>query len=165
MITLYLCRHGIAEEIRGRMKDADRKLTREGRRKFRETAEGFRELVGKKEIVKVLTSPLVRARETAEILADVLGISEVEILEALAPPGDLPTVVKEARRTGSVERGVVAVGHEPVMGEWIGELCFGKRGLVKFKKGGIAAVRLAGAGARGELHGLWDPKTLRRVRG
>ena len=62
MITLYLCRHGIAEEIRGRMKDADRKLTREGRRKFRETAEGFRELVGKKEIVKILTSPLVRAR-------------------------------------------------------------------------------------------------------
>ncbi len=164
MITLYLCRHGIAEEIRGRMKDADRKLTREGRRKFRETAEGFRELVGKKEIVKILTSPLVRARETAEILADVLGISEVEVLEGLAPPGDLAMVVKEARRAGSVERGVVAVGHEPVMGEWVGELCFGRKGQVKFKKGGIAAVSLAGTGAKGELLGLWEPRVLRGCR-
>ena len=93
-----------------------------------------------------------------------LGISEVEILDALTPPGVLAAVVKEARRAGSVERGVVAVGHEPTMGEWVGELCFGKRGYEKFKKGGIAAVKLAGAGAKGELLALWDPRTLRNVR-
>src|ERR1700742_3999102 len=137
MGMLYLCRHGVAEELRGRMKDKDRKLTKEGRRKCRKAAEGFVQLVGKKGVAQILASPLVRARETAEILAEVLGIKEIELLEALAPPGDLKRVVKEARRAGGVERSVVVVGHEPLLGEWVGELCFGQHGHVKMKKGGM----------------------------
>jgi phosphohistidine phosphatase len=163
MPILYLCRHGIAEEPRGRMKDADRKLTSEGRRKFRQVAEGFRELVGKKAIVKILSSPLVRARQTAEILANVLGLPEVELLDALGPPGDLRAILKEVRRAGSVERGVVAVGHEPTLGDWLGELCFNKKGNVKMKKGGIAAIQLAGVATKGELLALLEPRVLRRM--
>jgi len=163
MTMLYLCRHAIAEDLRGRMKDEDRKLTTEGRKKFHRAAEGFLKLVGKKAVAKILSSPLVRARETAEILAEVMGVSEVELLSGLAPPGDLRVVVREVRRLGGPSGGVVVVGHEPIFGDWVGELCFGRAGHLKLKKGGIAAIELAVAGTRGELRALWEPAVLRAV--
>jgi phosphohistidine phosphatase len=163
MAVIYFWRHGSAEEVRGGMGDEERKLTREGKKKVCEAAEGFRELVGKRGVVKILTSPLVRAVQTAEIAAEVLEVKEVEILEAIAPPGKLGTVLKEVRRAGSVERGVIVVGHEPTLSAWVGEICFGKVGHLEMKKGGVAAVEMAGNGGRGELVGLWGPRVLRRL--
>ncbi|MGN6370798.1 MAG: phosphohistidine phosphatase SixA [Phycisphaerae bacterium] len=163
MAIIYFWRHGIAEDVHGRMKDADRKLTPEGKRKLRKAAQGFKALVGKKAIVKILTSPLARARETAEIVAEVLDVKEVEVLEEIAPPGDLGAVLKEVRRAGSVERGVIVVGHEPILGHWAGQIAFAKSGHLQMKKGGVAAVRMVGTAGQGELVGLWEPRVLKRL--
>src|SRR5215470_13454393 len=86
LIQLYLMRHGIAADLGegGVIKDADRPLTMEGRAKMKQAATGLRELELKFNLV--LTSPLLRARQTAEAVAEVLDLQHrVKILESLAP--------------------------------------------------------------------------------
>ena len=163
-MILYLCRHGIAEEGGGKMRDEERALTGEGIRKFKKGARGFaRHLVEGGEGMErgemvILTSPLVRARETAGILQEAmekeLGRS-VQLRETptLAPPGRLEGLLAELRELHEMS-GVVAVGHEPYLGAWIGELCFRGEGFCELKKGGMAAIELDERGRTGKLRWL-----------
>src|SRR5260221_8040234 len=74
-MRLYFLRHGIAEEWRPDFPDEERRLTAEGKRKVRIIAQGISKLdLG---LDLIVTSPLPRARETAEILADVLGCKDI----------------------------------------------------------------------------------------
>jgi broad specificity phosphatase PhoE len=75
VIELYLMRHGIAADLgdAGVLKDEDRPLTLEGRAKMRQAAEGIGEFGLKLNLI--LTSPLLRARQTAEVVAEVLDAS------------------------------------------------------------------------------------------
>jgi len=141
MSMLYLVRHAAAEEQREGRSDDERTLTAEGIRKFRKAARGIVRLLGELPPEVILTSPLVRARQTAELLVEAFDAAKVKVelrgLAALGPPGALGKLLKESRGQDTM-----AVGHEPILSEWIGELCFGGAGNLELKKGALAAVEL-----------------------
>ena len=114
-MKLYLIRHGIASEtIGGAVRsDSERPLTDEGRQETEAVAKGMRALGIRPDAV--VASPLVRARQTAEIIAEVLGVSDkLELATALAPGinmSDLYRVINKHRRLEEI----VLVGHHPDM--------------------------------------------------
>src|SRR3981189_1223644 len=95
-MEIYLVRHGIAVDGESDGPDAFRPLTGKGRRRFHKTARAFARLGRKLDLI--LTSPLVRAVQTAEILAGETEPEEVAVLAELEPKFD----VEAARKaTGS----------------------------------------------------------------
>ena len=160
-MKVYVVRHAEAEEQHSGGGDAERELTREGRAQFEQAVGGLAALgIG---LDKILTSPLVRARQTAEILARILpGPKPVEI-EALAPGGRFEAVFR-ALRDPDTGREVALVGHEPALGAF---LSLATTGIASdgtpLKKGGIACLKFPGEprpkGAT--LAWLLTPKQLR----
>lgn len=164
-MILYLCRHGIAEEAEGRLRDEERALTDEGVRKFRRGARGFASL--EPNVTHILTSPLVRARQTADLLQEALARSQkaapkLRGSNALKPPGKLEHLLQELRDMPEAE-GVVAVGHEPSLSVFLGLLCFGRDGMCEVKKGGIAAIELDEEVREGKLLWLMTGAQLRGI--
>lgn len=155
-MRVHLVRHAIAEE-RGRVEDHDRRLTGEGTAKMRRAAEGLRGLVGSDALL--FSSRLVRAVQTAGILADVIGHSgRFRELDGLEPEAD-PLRTREEILDWDYDE-VVIVGHEPHLGSLLSALVGG--GAFRIKKGGTACVDLRGG--RGELRWLLAPKQLRALR-
>src|SRR6185436_17434857 len=93
--------------------DADRPLTPGGIEKSREAARGLRRQTD--DVAFILTSPYVRALGTARIVADVLGVTQVETLDALACGGS-PRAILMALGRLSPDQRVILVGHEPDLG-------------------------------------------------
>ncbi len=162
-MEFLLVRHAIAVErgSAGYNDDRARPLTPEGRKRMAEAAAGLARLARPGEI---LTSPVLRARQTADILAKAWK-SPVSDLEGLGT-GDHPAVLEAARRRAADR--VALVGHEPWMGELLSYLLTGDPAAVSapFKKGGAALVgSFAGAGP-GEWALEWavPPGVSRRLR-
>lgn len=108
-MRVYLIRHGHAVDAEGPLADEQRYLTKKGRKTVREVGRVLQEAVG--ELDAVLTSPLVRAVQTAELIAerlDFLGI--IEALPALVPGVPPRIAAAELTSRGSA---VAVVGHEP----------------------------------------------------
>jgi len=143
--VIYLLRHGEAEEPDG--DDAARRLTEKGERQALAAGMALREL--RIEIDACLASPKVRARETARIAAEVLGV-EVEETEPLRG-GPFDALALTAGRGA-----VLLVGHEPDFSAEVGRLTGAN---IALKKGGIAVVDGS------TLVALWRPKELRRIAG
>ena len=160
-MILYLCRHAIAEEPASGQGDAERALTPEGIRKFRQAARGFVRMGV--DVSHVFTSPLLRARQTAEILAEAFAHEKRSVELVISKPlGAAPRLKAFLEELAGIKgRDVVAVGHEPALGQWIGELCFGSVGRVQLKKGAIAAIELQRE--RGEMLWLLQPGQLREL--
>jgi phosphohistidine phosphatase len=162
-MRLYLIRHAIAEDAADSGADADRALSAEGRGKMRRVAEGLAALEVRLDLV--LTSPLLRARETAAIVAPRLG-SPVEVLDLLAPGGDPGAIVAALRRHRALDA-VALVGHQPGLGELASLLVAGSPSTspLPFKKGGVACleVDLAGGSRRGVLEWFLTPRQLRTL--
>ncbi len=160
-MELYLVRHAAAEERLAGRPDAERRLTSEGREEFGAGVRGLRALGLRPD--RLLTSPLVRARETARLLAAGLDGPEPEIEEALSPGGSGEELLGSLRGAG--ER-VFLVGHEPDLGRLLLLAVAGRPGDgAPLKKGGAARIDFEGAprpGA-GELHWLLTPRQLRRL--
>jgi len=105
--------------------------------RMREAARGL-DAVGV-EISLVLTSPLVRARQTAEILARGLtSVPAVEVTNVLLP-GQPPARIVEALAAHARSRAIALVGHEPGLGELAAWL-IGAREALPFKKGGVCRI-------------------------
>ena len=163
-MILYLCRHAAAADATGAQPDEDRALTPEGSAKFRKAARGFCAL--DPAVTHILTSPLLRARQTAEILFDILAEAgqlalDPIVTDTLAPPGKLAGLLAKARGLKAAGN-IIAVGHEPTLSTWIGQLCFGQGGACELKKGAIAAVELTERSA-GTLLWLMQPRQLRAL--
>lgn len=164
-MDLFILRHGIAEE-RDPQKfpdDGQRPLTGEGKRKMRIIASALKGLGYRFDLV--LASPLVRARQTAEIAASVLGI-EPRLKETphLAPSGDPRRLVAEINELG--ENSVLLVGHEPYLSELISVLLLGRQGLgINLKKGGFCHLSVGSLkyGACAVLECLMAPKQMIRM--
>ena len=162
-LELYLVRHAAAAE-RGPdwPDDTVRPLTPDGAAKFRKVAAG---LAGfGVEIDLVLTSPLVRCRQTAEILADGLpGRPRVQAIDALAPGAGVTAVLAEIARVARRPR-VAVVGHEPDLGLLAARL-LGMKRPPAFKKGAACRVDVDSLppGAPGHLIWFATPRMLRRM--
>ena len=160
---LYLVRHGVAAE-RGDdwPDDTKRPLTTTGVSRFREVVDGLVWFgVGLDEIY---SSPLVRARQTADLLS--AGIGErppVRILDELTPGHDVARVLAELGKRVKRRR-VALVGHEPDLGELAAALLGAQRAL-PFRKGGVCRIDVdrLGAAAVGTLIWFLPPKVLRKT--
>jgi phosphohistidine phosphatase len=143
--------------------DDDRPLTPEGKARFRAAAKGLARLAPRPDVL--LTSPLPRARQTAEIAARAFKRLEPRIEPALAG-GSLEAIVTAvAGAVGERSRDatVALVGHEPVLGALVARL-LGAHGAghFPFKKGGAALVDLPdGPAASGTLLWFVKPRILR----
>ena len=160
--TLYLVRHAIAME-RGEKwpDDAKRPLSHAGAARMRRAVKGLGAL--DVTIGVVLTSPLVRAVQTAELLVrGVLPHPELVTLSALAP-GVAPARVIEALAPYHKTVGLALVGHEPGIGElaaWI----LGARAPLPFKKGAICRIDVPAWPPRhGTLVWFATPRMLRAL--
>jgi|SRR5688572_8852803 len=158
---LYLVRHAIAAE-RGEEwpDDTKRPLTVRGINRFKEVVRGLRHL--DVALDEIYTSPLVRARQTADLLAaGVGGKPVVRTLDALAP-GHTPSAVMA--QLAKVSRGsrIALVGHEPDLGELAAHLIGAQRSL-EFRKGGIGRIDVGALTSRraGSLIWFLPPRVLR----
>ncbi len=163
-MNLYLARHGIAED-QAPGGDAARPLTAEGHERMKEIAAGLGQL--SLQVDCVVSSPLLRAVQTAEILARELGTGErVETLRCLAPGGSLPEFLQWLEDEG--HENVLAVGHMPDIGEWAARCLTGQRTIgLLFKKGAVCALSFEGEPAAGSarLEWLMQPAALKRIGG
>jgi phosphohistidine phosphatase len=142
-IELYLIRHGIAAERGTYDQDGDRPLTSAGRHKTQAVAERLVALGIQVDLI--LTSPLVRARQTADLLQGALGKVTVAESEFLAPGGDFQSWCRWFAdwSQGGGQR-LALVGHEPDLGEWAERLVWGAvRYRLMVKKAGVIGIQVS----------------------
>jgi phosphohistidine phosphatase len=136
-LSLYLVRHGIAAERGEAYPDDDvRPLTPDGVTKFRKAVKGLARLGVSVDVI--LTSPLLRARQTAQILAKGLGDTKVVDTDALRPGGRFDRLVRTVTDS-SGHTAIAIVGHEPEIGQAAGRLV-GKSGPLAFNKGAVCRI-------------------------
>src|SRR5437764_12679467 len=114
-MQLYLLRHGIAEESSNSGHDADRALTSEGRRKLRQLLEAASDAVFQPALI--LTSPLKRAVETAEIAQTVLKYKNELLRSKVLGPGSTIEQVWDEIRVHRDTSSLMLVGHNPLFSE------------------------------------------------
>ncbi len=155
-IELYLIRHGLAGEHGTYANDDERPLTPEGQQKTKRVAEKLRSLdLG---INLMLTSPLVRARQTAEILYSAGVGAQLQESADLAPTGTLEHWLgwfDQWRQTA--DQRLALVGHEPCLSEWAEQLLWGSVAhSIVIKKAGVIGLLLPETGdPRGESQLFW----------
>ncbi len=141
-MNLYLLRHGLAVDLGapGCSRDAERPLTPEGKRKLRKIAKAMEKL--ELSFDCVLSSPLVRARETAEIVARQFGLRRsLELTESLAPGGSDRELIRGLAGRKPAPENVLLVGHEPGLSRLVLWLVSGSPGFaVQMKKSGLCKL-------------------------
>ncbi|MES1172478.1 MAG: phosphohistidine phosphatase SixA [Bacteroidota bacterium] len=162
-VELYLIRHGIAVDTAPDGRDESRALTEEGIENLRREAEGLLALGVSWDLV--LTSGLVRARETAQVLVRHMRL-EAPIVRtaALEPSGSPQSVLTELTKHRHAPS-IALVGHEPGMGELAARL-LRARDPIPFKKGGVCRIDLLDQPPNdaGVLRWLAPPRMLRGLR-
>jgi phosphohistidine phosphatase len=167
-MKIYIVRHAIAVS-RGspEIRDEDRPLTEEGMEKMRHVAVGLCALDLRPQLI--LSSPLLRARQTAEILLEAFDNRiELKIIPSLAPSGGRPELYRDIRLHGKKLESLMLVGHEPSLGEIAGEIAFGSsEHPVEFKKGGACLIELEDVRGipKGKMISLLTPSMLRKIAG
>jgi phosphohistidine phosphatase len=165
-MNLFLLRHGLAVErgARGFANDFDRPLTPKGRRQLCQS----RAALKKSKPDLILSSPLVRAQQTAEIVAAELKWKKpVRFSDALKPGGKVKKLVAELKRVNPPPENVLLVGHEPDLSGLISRLTTGGDDLrLDFKKGGLAKLEIEKLrpGKCAALAWLLTPKQMKRMR-
>jgi len=164
-MILYIVRHAIAAP-RGSagVRDEERSLTPEGVRKMQQAAAGLNRLGVRPGVI--LTSPLARAVETAEILRRALeSDAEIKIVPALSPGAARDEVYEQIRRYRKLEQ-LTLVGHQPSLGELAGAIAWGSADhFVELKKGAACAIEIERVlpEPRGALLFLLPPSVLREL--
>jgi len=141
-MEIYLLRHGIAveRETRGFEDDFTRPLTPKGRRQLRKSAAAIKKLTSKFDLI--LSSPLVRAKQTAEIVAKELKCKKrLRFTNALAPGGLASILIRQMSREKEAPGNVLLVGHEPDLSGLVSLLVTGGKGMqIEFKKGALCKL-------------------------
>jgi len=165
-MNLYLLRHGIAVagDEPGIESDSERPLTPKGIKRMRKAAKGLRRLGISFDAI--LTSPLIRARQTADIVSEALGLqSQLQEISGLAPESSVDNLLFGLTRFQNREH-LILVGHQPLLGETAVFLLRGKHDSsldIPLKKGGICRIEIDSIppGKPGALHWLLTPKQVR----
>jgi phosphohistidine phosphatase len=167
-MDLLIVRHGVAEDKEAfaetRKSDDERPLTDKGRKKMKRAARGLRSLVP--EIGLLAASPLVRARETAEIVAAAYDLDgDVDVADELRPGSSFDAFDGWLRRRANQSL-VCVVGHEPHLSGLATWLMSGaKESQLELGKGGACLLSFSGAPTRGGAILCWlmTSKQLERI--
>ena len=167
-MKLLIIRHGKAEDPKAFAKtgqsDATRPLTKAGRKQVKQAAKGLKKLIDKLDLVAA--SPLLRAGETAEIIAEVFDAGKVVALRELAPKKDTGALLRaiKARKKDGI---IALVGHEPDLGAFTGWLLTGlHESFIPFGKASAALIDFQDdpATGHGKLQWLLKARQLKKLR-
>lgn len=139
-MEIYLLRHGEAESAPPGTSDADRSLTAAGREAIRKVLTRCRQAGVAPSLI--LTSPYLRAVQTAELAADILGVREEIVRTAALLPASSPEDVWAEIRIRPQQRCLLLAGHEPLLSFTLAHLLGTPTLRVDFKKAAIAALEL-----------------------
>jgi phosphohistidine phosphatase len=166
-MELYFLRHGIAAlPSKSRYPDDRyRPLTKRGAARMRRIAKGMRRL--NLEFDLILSSPYLRAKQTAEIAADTLGAEDnLKFSEHLAADAVAKRLVAELLKFRSRRKRILLVGHEPYISALISTLIAGRADMsLTMKKGGLCKLTLRSIryGTCARLEWLLTPRHLVRI--
>ena len=164
---LFILRHGIAVDRSepGFADDTKRPLTPKGRRQLRQVAASIRAMKLRFDVI--FSSPLVRARQTAELVAAELHLEKRLILADELKPGVRPQrLIQKIKVLKPSPENLLLVGHEPDLSELISLLVTGDTvGGFALKKGGLAKLEIEKlrAGQCAILAWLLTPAQLKRM--
>ena len=162
-MILYIVRHGIAVDRTDPKSppEAERPLTAKGVQKTRSAALGLVALKIKPDTL--ITSPYLRAAQTAEIFAEAFGFApdKIRVSEALKPAADPAEIVKELSQYKAKE--VMCFGHAPHVDRLIAHLAGAHGTFTGTQESGVACLEHATAHGRWHLRWLVIPKTLREL--
>jgi phosphohistidine phosphatase len=144
-VNLYLLRHGIAVEpgTPGYERDSERPLIPKGERRLQSAAAAMAKLELSFDLI--LSSPFVRARQTAEIVAGELGLKKrVEFYDGLVPGGNPKVLIHALNELKPEPENVLLVGHEPYLNRLISLLVSGgaDEAAIEMKKGGLCKLEI-----------------------
>jgi phosphohistidine phosphatase len=139
-VDVYILRHGKTEDALPGMSDADRRLTKKGRE---EIAKAGRWMVAQElRFDLIASSPLVRAQETAGIIAGCLGKMDCLVTWDLLAPGVKTDTVCHQIGEHTERRAILLVGHEPLLSALIGRITTGnEEAAIRVSKGALAKIR------------------------
>lgn len=140
-MNLYLIRHGDAESITLAKSDHERELTHKGKESIKRAAEGWKKMLRPFDIIA--SSPLIRAVQTAEIIADVFSYNGKIITDKRIASGCKPDDLIDFVKSFQAEN-ITIVGHEPDLSSNLSALVSVSGMYSEFKKGAIAKVEFEG---------------------
>lgn len=162
-MKLFLIRHteAIDYETESVRTDESRFITPNGRRISLAVFKALKDDLA--DLEKIFTSPLIRAVQTAEILASSLKYkNDVEIANELRPDSEYDKVVKLVKRN-SIFKSIALVGHEPMLGKVVGEITNKETLPFDFKKNGVCYIDYDTESGKGQLKWYLDPKSLEKI--
>jgi len=163
-MKLYLVRHAIAEDLTNQEDDSLRPLTEKGREKMKRIAQALEELGVQPDLI--VSSPYVRASQTASILAKELNYKEeMAYSDFLVPMAEPDDMIGEINEKFSVDE-LMLVGHEPNLSSLASVLLAGSPDLsINFKKGGVCCLSVDDLhyDRKATLEWLVTPKISTRV--
>jgi len=146
-MNLFILRHGIASDpgedgLPKDLPDAERPLSNKGKQRMWRITEAMRTM--DLEFGAVVSSPLLRARQTAQIVTEALELRRKLILtDNLAPEGSPKTLIEQLNGLGSHPKNILLVGHEPYLGKLIALLLAGSTtAMIDLRKGGLAKLEI-----------------------
>jgi len=162
-MDLFVLRHGEAGRHSPLPRDSKRALTAEGQQEIVDLSNGLKSLDVK--FNHILTSPLLRAKNTAEIVAKSLKFKgKIEEIDDLKPEGNR---LKFYSILSKLEQDsvILVVGHEPYLSIMISEAISQSDCRINLKKAGLARIRVLSTipKIKGELRWLLTPKHLKKI--
>src|SRR5205814_1390031 len=162
-MQLLVIRHGTAEDVASGGDDARRALTKGGEKEMKTIAGALAMLVESLDVIAA--SSLLRAQQTAKIVAKAYDDLSVQTVDALAPGGEPPALVEWLNQHPSAEA-VAVVGHQPDLGTLVTWLMTGAgNSRVELKKGGAALLEFSSrvSAGSGTLRWLLTGSQLRKI--
>jgi len=164
-MELHLLRHGIAvmRDDLDYERDAERPLTPKGKRQLRWIAAAMKNMGLRFDLI--FSSPYVRARQTAEIVAKAIkGQKKLAFSDELIPSGNPQVLIQQLNAAHAKASVVLLVGHEPYLSHLISLLTTGRPDLaMDFKKGGLCKLEIEklGHGRCATLAWLLTPRQMK----
>jgi phosphohistidine phosphatase len=163
-MNIYILRHAIAvpREAEG-YKDDDRPLTKEGIKKMEKNAKGIAEII--EDLDVIISSPLVRAFDTAKITAKALRYEKDIITTEYLISGNKPEDLYNYLDSFKNKNNIMLVGHEPHIGYLASDLIGINESVFEFKKGGICLIEIEKLPPEKPGKLVWNltPKQLRLI--
>lgn len=161
MQEIFILRHGHAQDISNELTDFDRALTEEGIEKITRLGQLFSSL--NNDIQLILSSPYIRAKQTAELFHSCLTLKpELKIVDFLASGSSVNEIARGLANYSSLKNALL-VGHCPDLEMFLGRLIGG--GRILLKKGSLAKINLGNnLEMSGDLEWLLIPKIAKKLK-